>query len=170
MQSLDGFYKIRLIGFEPTISGTEIRHFVQLSYKRGIYFVLTTKFMIQLQTILKVSDNSGAKSVKCIKVLDGFKRKFAYPGDRIVVSVQQLRNRHKFASKVKLGDVYQALIIRAKMQTKKRDGLVIFFHDNSVSLINKQKNPVATRILGPVSKVLKSGKYMKFNAISSGFI
>jgi large subunit ribosomal protein L14 len=126
--------------------------------------------MIQLQTILKVSDNSGAKSAKCIKVLDGFKRRFAYTGDRIVVSVQQLRNNCKSTSKVKLGDVYQALVIRTKMRVRKKDGLVIFFHDNSVSLINKQSNPVATRILGPVSRILKNGKYMKFNAISSGFI
>ena len=126
--------------------------------------------MVQLQTILKVSDNSGARSAKCIKVLNGFKRKFAYIGDRIVVSVQQLRNNSKFVSKVKLGDIYQALVIRTKVQIKKKDGLVTFFQDNSVSLINKQNNPVATRVLGPVSKKLKSGKYMKFNAISSGFI
>jgi large subunit ribosomal protein L14 len=126
--------------------------------------------MIQLQTILKVSDNSGAKFAKCIKVLNGFKRRFAYTGDRIVVSVQQLRNNYKSASKVKPGDVYQALVIRTKMRIRKKDGLVVFFHDNSVSLINKQNNPVATRIVGPVSKILKSGKYMKFNAISSGFI
>jgi large subunit ribosomal protein L14 len=126
--------------------------------------------MIQLQTILKISDNSGAKSAKCIKVLGGFKRRFAYTGDRIVVSVQQLKSNCKSISKIKLGDVYQALVIRTKMRVRKKDGLVIFFHDNSVSLINKQNNPVATRILGPVSRILKGGKYMKFNAISSGFI
>lgn len=169
MQSSDGFYKVRLIGFEPIIFGTEIQHFIQLSHKR-IFFLFTIKSMIQLQTILKVSDNSGAKSARCIKILNGFKRRFAHPGDQIVVSVQQLRNKYKFVSKVKLGDVHQALVIRTKMQTKKKDGVMLFFHDNSVSLINKQKNPVATRILGPVSKTLKSGKYLKFSAISPGFI
>lgn len=126
--------------------------------------------MIQQQTILKVADNSGAKTVKCIKVLGGFKRRFAYVGDTIVVSVQQLRNKSRTTSKVQKGEVYKALIIRTKKKIKKKNGLTTFFTSNSVSLINKQNNPIATRIIGPISKELKHHKYMKFASISAGFI
>ena len=126
--------------------------------------------MIQQQTILKVADNSGAKTVKCIKVLGGFKRKFAFLGDIIVVSVQQLRNKSKITSKVQQGEVLKALIIRTKKQKKKKDGSTIVFNENFVSLINKQGNPIATRILGPIPKNLKINKFMKFASISAGFI
>lgn len=126
--------------------------------------------MIQQQTILKVSDNSGAKRVKCIKVLGGFKKKFAYLGDIIVVSVQELRNKAKTNSKVKKGEILKALIIRTKTKIKKKDGSINFFKHNYVSLINKQENPIATRIIGPISKNLKKNKFMKFAAISAGFI
>jgi large subunit ribosomal protein L14 len=126
--------------------------------------------MVQLQTILKVSDNSGAKTAKCIKVLGGFKRKFACPGDLIVVSIQQLRNKSKILSKVKKGEVFKGLIIRTKKQIKKKDGLITFFNDNCVSLINKQNSPVASRIIGHVSRLLKCGKYLKFVTISAGLI
>jgi large subunit ribosomal protein L14 len=126
--------------------------------------------MIQQQTILKVSDNSGGKIVKCIKVLGGFKRKFAFVGDIVIVSIQQLRNKSKILSKVKKGEVYQGLIIRTKKQIKKKDGLITFFDSNCVSLVNKQNNPIGTRIMGPVSKRLKQGKYLKFATISAGFI
>jgi|TARA_B110000240_G_scaffold113536_1_gene127342 large subunit ribosomal protein L14 len=124
--------------------------------------------MIQQQTILKVSDNSGAKTAKCIKVLGGFKKKFAYAGDIIIVAVQQLRNKSKKTSKVKKGEIYKALIIRTKKRIKNKEGTFTFFSDNAISLINKQDNPIATRIIGPVSKKLKT-KYMKFASISAGF-
>jgi large subunit ribosomal protein L14 len=123
--------------------------------------------MIQQQTILKVSDNSGAKSAKCIKVLGGFKKRFAYAGDIIVVSIQQLRNKSKRTSKVKKGEVYKALIIRTKKRVKNKESTFTFFNDNAVSLINKQNNPIATRIIGPVSKKLKN-KYTKFTNICVG--
>jgi len=124
--------------------------------------------MIQQQTILKVSDNSGAKTAKCIKVLGGFKKKFAYAGDIIIVAVQQLRNKSKKTSKVKKGEIYKALIIRTKKRVKNKEETFTFFSDNAISLINKQDNPIATRIIGPVSKKLKT-KYMKFASISAGF-
>ena len=117
-----------------------------------------------------MSDNSGAKTVKCIKVLGGFKRSFAYVGDVITVSVQQLRNRFKFTSKVQKGEIYKALIIKTKNKTKKKDGSCISFNVNSVSLINKQGNPVGTRIIGPVPKKIKQKKFVKFVNISSGII
>lgn len=126
--------------------------------------------MIQLQTILKVSDNSGAKTVKCIKVLGGFKRKVAKVGDVIVASVQQLRNKSRITSKVQPGDVYRAVIIRTRSKIKKKDGSVYWFNENAVSLMNKQGKPIATRIIGPVPKNFRKGKFMKFASISAGFI
>lgn len=126
--------------------------------------------MIQQQTILKVGDNSGAKTVKCIKILGGFKKRFAYLGDTIIVSIQQLRNKYKITSKVQKGEIYKALIIRTKTKSKKKDGSLIFFNDNYVSLISKQENPVATRIIGPVPKIFKQAKFMKFTSISTGIV
>jgi large subunit ribosomal protein L14 len=126
--------------------------------------------MIQQRTILRVSDNSGAKTVRCIKVLGGFKKKYAVLGDIIVVSVQQLRNKSKQTSKVKKKEVYQALIIRTKVGYRKNNGFNCLFSDNSVVLINKQGNPVSTRILGPVPKILKKKKFQKFISISAGLV
>ena len=126
--------------------------------------------MIQQQTILKVSDNSGAKTVRCIRVLGGFRKKYAKLGDNIIVSVQQLRNKSKNTSKVKKGEVYKALIIRTKIPYKKKDGSQIWFGENSVVLVNKQENPVSTRIIGPLPKLLKKKKFQKFISMSSGLI
>jgi large subunit ribosomal protein L14 len=114
--------------------------------------------MIQQQTILKVADNSGAKTVKCIKVLGGFKKRYACLGDIIVVSVQQLRNKSKKTSKVLKGGVFRALVIRTKTQYKKKDGSSFVLNENSVTLMNKQGNPIGTRILGPIPKILKKKK------------
>jgi large subunit ribosomal protein L14 len=126
--------------------------------------------MVQQRTILKVSDNSGAKTVRCIKVLGGFKKKYAELGDTIVVSVQQLRNKSKSTSKVKKREVYQALIIRTKTGYTRENGVKQLFSENSVVLINKQGNPVGTRILGPLPRVLIKKKFQKFISISAGLI
>jgi len=126
--------------------------------------------MIQQQTILKVADNSGAKTVKCIKVLGGFKKRYARLGDIIVVSVQQLRNKSKKTSKVLKGGVFRALVIRTKTQYKKKDGSSFTLNENSVTLISKQGNPIGTRILGPIPKILKKKKFMKFISLSIGLI
>ena len=126
--------------------------------------------MIQQQTILKVTDNSGAKTVKCIKVLKGFKRRFAKLGDTIVVSIQKLRNKARVSSKVRKGDIHKAIILRTKNRTVKKDGTLTFFQTNAVSLINKQGKPIASRIIGPVPKVLKKKKKIKFGTLSAGFI
>lgn len=125
--------------------------------------------MIQQQTILKISDNSGGKTAKCIKVLGGFKKKFAYAGDVIIISIQQLRNKSKRTAKVKKGEIYKALIIRTKNRVKNKDTTFTLFNDNAISLINKQNNPIATRIIGPVSKKLKN-RFTKFTNISVGLI
>lgn len=153
---------IRLIGLEPITFGTEIQRSILLSYKR--------KKMIQQQTILKVTDNSGAKTVKCIKVLNGFKRRFAILGDTIVVSVQKLRNKARLTSKVRKGEVHRAIIIRTKNKAVKKDGNLTFFQSNAVSLINKQGKPIASRIIGPIPKIFKKSKKIKFVTLSSGFI
>ena len=126
--------------------------------------------MIQHQTILKVADNSGARTVKCIKVLGGFKKRYARLGDIIVVSVQQLRNKSKKTSKVLKGGVFRALVVRTKTQYKKKDGSSFALNENSVTLINKQGNPIGTRILGPIPKTLKKKKFMKFVSLSIGLI
>lgn len=128
------------------------------------------KKMIQQNTILKVSDNSGAKTVRCIKVLGGFKKKIAKVGDIIVVSIQQLRNKIKNNAKVKKKEVYQALLIRTKVAYKKKNGFQDSFFENSVVLINKQGNTVGTRILGPLPRILKKKKFQKILSISSAVI
>jgi large subunit ribosomal protein L14 len=126
--------------------------------------------MIQQQSILKVSDNSGAKTVKCIKVLGGFKKKRAVIGDTIVVSVQTLRNRSKKTSKVKRKEIYKALLIRTKTKLKKKDGSEIIFKENAVILLSNKGLPVGTRIIGPVPRLFKTKKFQKFLSISSGIV
>lgn len=126
--------------------------------------------MIQQQTILKVADNSGAKTVRCIKVLGGFKKRYAKLGDIVVVSVQQLRNKSKKTSKVSKGEVFRALVVRTKKRYRKKDGSSFFLQENAVALINKQGNPIGTRILGPIPKILKKTKFMKFVSLSIGLI
>ena len=93
--------------------------------------------MIQQQTILKVSDNSGAKTVKCIKILNGFKRRVAVLGNTIIISIQKLRNKSRWTSKVKKGEIYKAVLIRTKSRISKKDGTILYFQSNAVSLIDK---------------------------------
>lgn len=126
--------------------------------------------MIQQQTILKVSDNSGAKTLKCIKILGGHQKKSAHLGDFIIVSVKELRNKLKKSSKVKKGEVYKALILKTKKRYINKDGSSFFFKTNSACLINKQNKPFGSRILSPIPKPLKKGKYSKFANISIGTI
>ena len=126
--------------------------------------------MIQQESILKVADNSGAKTVKCIKVLGGFKKRYANLGDIIVISVQQLRNKSKKTSKVLKGGVFRALVVRTKSKYRRKDGLSFLMEENAVVLINKQGNPIGTRILGSMPKVLKKKKFMKFASLSVGLV
>jgi large subunit ribosomal protein L14 len=123
--------------------------------------------MIQQQTILKIADNSGAKIVKCIKVLGGFKRKIAFLGDFIIVSVQQLRNKSRKTSKVLKGEVYKAIIIRTKQKVKKNDGSFYFFSKNVASLLTKSNKLLASRLTGPIPIQLKKNKFLKLASISS---
>ena len=125
--------------------------------------------MIQQQTILKVLDNSGAKDVKCIKVLSGFKRKYAYTGDIIVVSIVKLRNKSRITSKVKKGEVYKALVLKTPKLYQKNIGIKFLANENGVCLLNKQFKPIATRIFGSLPKLLKKHKWIKISSLSSGF-
>jgi large subunit ribosomal protein L14 len=126
--------------------------------------------MIQQQTVLTVADNSGAKTVRCIKILGGFKKKIGKLGDIIIVSIQKLRNKSKQKSKVKKKEVCKALIIRTKATFSRITGLTLAFNDNAVVLINKHENPIGTRIIGPISNTLKRKTLQKFISIASGLI
>jgi len=110
--------------------------------------------MIQTETRLRVADNSGAKSVLCIKVLGGSKRRYATVGDIIVVSVKEAMPN----SKVKKGDVVRAVIVRTAKEIRRIDGTHIRFDDNSAVLINAQGEPIGTRIFGPVARELRAKK------------
>lgn len=122
--------------------------------------------MIYKQTVLKVSDNSGAKTAKCIKILAS-NRKFGFAGELVLVSIKKLRNKSKKVLEIKKGQIYKAMIIRTKKNIKNKKGTITAFNQNCISLINKQNNPVATRILGPSSKKLK--KNLKINSICTHF-
>jgi large subunit ribosomal protein L14 len=126
--------------------------------------------MIQPKSILKVADNSGARTVRCIRILGGFKKKYAKLGDFIIISVQNLRNRARNKSKVKKHDVYKALIVKTKIGFKKLSGTRFSYVDNSVVIMNKQGNPIGTRITCPLPKFFKTKKYQKFTSISPGLI
>ena len=124
--------------------------------------------MIQQQTILNVSDNSGAKSVKCIKVLGGLRRRFAFLGDIIIVVIHKIRNKSKKNSKVKKGEIFKALIIKTKHKKVNKDGSILFFDNNSVILLNKQNIPIFSRIVGVIPRTLKKTKLSKYGSISFG--
>ena len=118
--------------------------------------------MIQMQTNLDVADNSGAKRVQCIKVLGGSKRRFATVGDVIVVSIKEAIPR----GKVKKGDVHQAVIVRTAKEIRRADGTSIRFDRNAAVLINKQGEPIGTRIFGPVTRELRAKKFMKIISLA----
>ena len=112
--------------------------------------------MIQMQSNLFVADNSGARKIQCIKVLGGSKRKSASIGDIIVVSIKDAIPR----AKVKKGDVYKAVIVRTSKDFQRLDGTAIRFDKNAAVLLDKQEEPIATRIFGPVTRELRTKKFM----------
>ena len=118
--------------------------------------------MIQQETRLKVADNSGAKVVQCFKVLGGSKKRYASIGDIIVVSIKDALPR----AKVKKGDVYKAVIVRTSKDFKRSDGTAIRFDKNAAVLLDKQEEPIATRIFGPVTRELRSKKFMKIISLA----
>ena len=118
--------------------------------------------MIQMQSNLDVADNSGARRVMCIKVLGGSKRRFASVGDVIVVSVKDAIPR----GRVKKGDVHRAVIVRTAKALLRVDGTAIRFDRNAAVLINKQGEPIGTRIFGPVTRELRGKKFMKIVSLA----
>lgn len=115
-----------------------------------------------MQTQLDVADNSGARRVQCIKVLGGSKRKTAGVGDVIVVSVKEAIPR----GRVKKGDVHQAVIVRTAKEIRRTDGSTIRFDSNAAVLINKQGEPIGTRIFGPVTRELRAKNFMKIISLA----
>ncbi len=118
--------------------------------------------MIQMESVLDVADNSGAKVVQCIKVLGGSRRRYAGLGDVIVVSIRDAMP----GSKVKKGDTAKAVVVRVKDDTPRPDGSSIRFDENSAVLINPQLEPIGTRIFGPVARELRGKKFMKIISLA----
>jgi large subunit ribosomal protein L14 len=118
--------------------------------------------MIQMQTNLDVADNSGARRVMCIKVLGGAKRRYASVGDVIVVSVKEAIPR----GRVKKGDVLRAIVVRTSKDIQRKDGSVIRFDKNAAVIVNKQSEPIGTRIFGPVPRELRAKNHMKIISLA----
>ena len=118
--------------------------------------------MIQMQSHLFVADNSGARKIQCIKVLGGSKRRFASIGDIVVVSIKDAIPR----GKVKKGEVFKAVIVRTKKDFNRPDGTSIRFDKNAAVLLDKQEEPIATRIFGPVTRELRTKKFMKIISLA----
>ena len=118
--------------------------------------------MIQMQSLLNIADNSGARSVMCIKVLGGSKRRYANIGDIIKVAVREAIP----TGKVKKGQVVDALIVRSRKGVRRRDGSLIKFDENAAVLINAQKAPIGTMVFGPVTRELRDGKHMKILSLA----
>ncbi|OUU75566.1 MAG: 50S ribosomal protein L14 [Methylococcaceae bacterium TMED69] len=118
--------------------------------------------MIQMQTVLQAADNSGARRLMCIKVLGGSKRRYAGVGDVIKVTIKEAIPR----GKVKKGDVFDAVVVRTKKGVRRPDGSLIRFDGNAAVLLDKQLNPVGTRIFGPVTRELRSEKFMRIVSLA----
>ncbi|MBI5428737.1 MAG: 50S ribosomal protein L14 [Nitrospinae bacterium] len=118
--------------------------------------------MIQLRTVLDVADNSGARQVECIKVLGGSTRRYASVGDIIVVSVREVDPN----TPVKKGDVKKAVVVRTVKEIRRANGTYIKFDNNAAVLINEAKEPVGTRIFGPVARELRAKKFMKILSLA----
>jgi large subunit ribosomal protein L14 len=118
--------------------------------------------MIQTETVLNVADNSGARSVLCIRVMGGSRRRYATVGDVIVVAVQSAMPD----SKVKKGEVVKAVVVRTRKGISRADGTFLRFDDNSAVLINNQLEPLGTRVFGPVARELRAKKFMKIISLA----
>jgi large subunit ribosomal protein L14 len=118
--------------------------------------------MIQMQTVLDAADNSGARRIQCIKVLGGSKRRYAAVGDVIKVSVKDAIPR----GKVKKGEVYNAVVVRTRKGVRRKDGSLIRFDGNAAVLLNARLEPIGTRIFGPVTRELRTNKFMKIISLA----
>ncbi len=118
--------------------------------------------MIQRQSVLRVADNSGARRVSCVKVLGGSRRRYATVGDIIVVSVKEALPN----SRVKKKELHKAVIVRTRKQIPRADGSAIRFDDNSVVLVDNNREPIGTRIFGPVARELRARRFMKIVSLA----
>ena len=118
--------------------------------------------MIQMQSILRVADNTGARSLMCIKVLGGSKRKYAGIGDIIKVSIKDAAPR----GRVKKGEVYNAIVVRTAKGVRRLDGSLLKFDDNAAVLLNNKLEPIGTRIFGPVTRELRNARFMKMVSLA----
>ena len=118
--------------------------------------------MIQMETMLNVADNSGAKRVKCIKVIGGSKRRYAGLGDVIICAVQEATPN----GNIKKGDIVRCVIVRTVKETRRKDGSYIKFDQNAAVLVNKDGEPRGTRIFGPVARELRDRRYMKIVSLA----
>jgi large subunit ribosomal protein L14 len=118
--------------------------------------------MIQMQTVLDAADNSGARRVQCIKVLGGSKRRYAGVGDVIKVSVKDAIPR----GKVKKGEIYNAVVVRTRKGVRRNDGSLIRFDGNAAVLLNARLEPIGTRIFGPVTRELRTNRFMKIISLA----
>jgi large subunit ribosomal protein L14 len=126
--------------------------------------------MIQNGSYLNVIDNSGAKIAYCIKVVSGYRSRYAFIGNIIVISIKSLRSKRRSSSKTKKGEIYKAVIVRTKTNQKNVFGDNINFFENSVVLLNKQYKFIGTRVFGSVPKSLRYTKYLKLASLSSGLV
>lgn len=126
--------------------------------------------MIQVQSLLDVSDNSGCRTARCIKLIHGFKNKWGSCGDLILVSILKFKKGKKLRAKIQKGSIVHAVILRTNARYRRKDSSFIRFHDNSIVLLNKQLRPIGTRIIGPVLRELRKNKFMKVASVSNGFI
>lgn len=126
--------------------------------------------MIQTGSFLNVVDNSGAKSVLCIKVLSGYQRRYAKIGDQIIVSVKKLRAKRRALSKVKKGEIYHALIVRTVNRSSFLQGDSIAFYHNAVVLLNKQSKNIGTRVFGSMPKMFRFTRHLKLLFLAAGIV
>lgn len=118
--------------------------------------------MVQVETVLDVADNSGARAVRCIRVLGGTRRRYASVGDEIIVSVREAQPN----TKVKKGDIMRAVIVRTAKEIGRSDGSYIRFDTNSAVLLDNQREPIGTRIFGPVARELRAKRFMKIISLA----
>ena len=118
--------------------------------------------MIQMQTMLEVADNSGARRIQCIKVLGGSKRRYAGIGDIIKITIKEAMPN----SRVKKGEVFNAVVVRTRKGVRRTDGSLIRFDRNAAVLLNNQNQPIGTRIFGPVTRELRTERFMKIISLA----
>jgi len=126
--------------------------------------------MIQVGTQLKVHDNSGAKIVSCIKVLGGYKKRYAYIGDKVVLSIKALRAKRRAQTKVQKGKVSYGLVVQTKLTKHLNSNFIYSFKENAVILINQQNKPIASRIIGGIPRQIRYTRYMRVATLSAGLI